>query len=72
MTGAHGVADANTDADAEGAAHPIQVDVTDRAEIDAMREAVLETFGPIDILVSNAGITSDCPLTRMSPMTGPA
>jgi len=32
-----------------------QVDVTDRAQIDAMVAASLETFGRLDILVNNAG-----------------
>ncbi|WP_408958932.1 3-oxoacyl-ACP reductase FabG [Natrinema sp. 74] len=56
---AHEVADAITDADTEGTARPIQADVTDPSEVDAMREAVRETVGPIDVLVTNAGITSD-------------
>lgn len=57
--GACGIADAITNADTDGTGHPIQADVTDSAEVEAMREAVAETVGPIDVLVNNAGITRD-------------
>jgi len=63
---AHEIADAITEADTEGTAHPIQADVTNPAEIDAMREAVAEAVGPVDVLVNNAGITSDCTLANMT------
>ena len=36
---------------------PIQADVGDVAQIDAMVQKVVATFGRIDILVNNAGIT---------------
>jgi NAD(P)-dependent dehydrogenase (short-subunit alcohol dehydrogenase family) len=36
----------------------VKVDVTQRAEIDAMVKKVLEKFGKIDILVNNAGASS--------------
>ena len=42
------------------------LDVTDRAEIDAMVVDLESRFGRIDILVNNAGITQDAKLTRMS------
>src|SRR6266699_4542706 len=32
-------------------------DVTDRGSVDALRDAVLETFGRVDILVNAAGYT---------------
>lgn len=35
----------------------VQVDVTDRASVDAMVQTVLDTFGKIDILVNIAGMT---------------
>ncbi|WP_049891880.1 beta-ketoacyl-ACP reductase [Natronococcus amylolyticus] len=63
---AHEVADTITEADFEGTAHPVQADVTDRDEIETMREAVHETFGPIDVLVNNAGITCDRPFQKMT------
>ena len=43
---------------AEGArAEGFLVDVTDRAQVDAMVSAVKAQFGRIDVLVNNAGIT---------------
>ncbi len=63
---AHEVADVITESDTEGTAHPVQADVTSRGEVDAMREAVQDSFGPIDVLVNNAGITSDRTLANMS------
>jgi 3-oxoacyl-[acyl-carrier protein] reductase len=47
-------------------AHPVQADVTDRGEIETMREAVHERFGPINVLVNNAGITCDRPFEKMT------
>jgi 3-oxoacyl-[acyl-carrier protein] reductase len=49
-------------AQAEGFA----VDVTDRAQVDAMVGAVLAKFGRIDVLVNNAGITKDARLQKMT------
>ncbi len=34
---------------------PVSTDVTDRASVDAMVKACHEAFGPIDILINNAG-----------------
>ena len=42
------------------------VDVTQRAQIDAMVDAVHERFGRIDVLVNNAGITKDARLVKMT------
>ncbi|PXW93865.1 3-oxoacyl-[acyl-carrier-protein] reductase [Sphaerotilus hippei] len=42
------------------------VSVTDRAQIDAMVQAVLGRFGRIDVLVNNAGITRDARLQKMT------
>ncbi|MFC6768769.1 3-oxoacyl-ACP reductase FabG [Natrinema soli] len=66
-TAAHEVADEITEADTEGTAHPVQADVTNRTEIEAMREAVHDSFGPIDVLVNNAGITCDGTFQNMTP-----
>jgi 3-oxoacyl-[acyl-carrier protein] reductase len=44
----------------------VQCDVTDTAQVDAAFKAVEEHFGPVEILVSNAGITKDTLLLRMS------
>lgn len=45
---------------------PVQCDVTDAAAVDAAFTAVEEKFGPVEVLVSNAGITDDGLLMRMS------
>ena len=44
----------------------IKCDVTSTEEVDAAFKAVEEKFGPVEILVSNAGITKDALLLRMS------
>ncbi|MBQ0960148.1 3-oxoacyl-[acyl-carrier-protein] reductase [Ideonella sp. 4Y11] len=42
------------------------VNVTDRAQVDAMVAAVKAQFGRIDVLVNNAGITQDARLQKMT------
>ena len=42
------------------------VDVTDRASVDAMVQAVLARHDRIDVLVNNAGITKDARLVKMT------
>ena len=42
------------------------VDVTDRASVDAMVQAVMARHGRIDVLVNNAGITKDARLVKMT------
>jgi NAD(P)-dependent dehydrogenase (short-subunit alcohol dehydrogenase family) len=42
------------------------VDVRDRASIDTLRQAVLERFGSIDILVNAAGYTSKQPTAQIN------
>lgn len=44
----------------------VKCDVTSADEVDAAFTAVEEHFGPVEILVSNAGITKDTLLLRMS------
>ena len=45
----------------------VKCDVTDAAQVDATFKAIEEHFGgPVEILVSNAGITKDTLLLRMS------
>lgn len=44
----------------------VQADVTDAAQIDAAFTEVEQHQGPVEVLVSNAGITDDTLLMRMS------
>jgi NAD(P)-dependent dehydrogenase (short-subunit alcohol dehydrogenase family) len=44
----------------------VKCDVTNTDEVDAAFTAVEDHFGPVEILVSNAGITKDTLLLRMS------
>lgn len=44
----------------------VQCDVTDAAQVDAAFKAVEDHFGPVEVLVSNAGVTKDTLLLRMS------
>lgn len=43
----------------------VQCDVTSTESVDAAFKAVEEQFGPVEVLVSNAGITNDGLLLRM-------
>ena len=44
----------------------VQCDITDQAQVDAAFTAVENEFGPVEVLVANAGITDDTLLLRMS------
>jgi beta-ketoacyl ACP reductase len=44
----------------------VRCDVTDSAQVDAAFGEVAEANGPVEVLVSNAGITDDTLLLRMS------
>lgn len=48
-----------------GQALAVRCDVADPAQIDAAFAAVEQEMGPVEILVSNAGITDDRPMLRM-------
>jgi len=52
--------------DGPGSAIAVQADVTDHAEVEAMREVAHEEFGDVHVLVNNAGINKD---TRFVNMT---
>lgn len=49
-----------------GEAMVAQADVADREQVEAMYEAVTDEFGPIDVLVNNAGITVDKTFDEMN------
>ena len=44
----------------------MRCDVTDTASVDAAFTAVEAEHGPVEVLVSNAGITDDTLLLRMT------
>ena len=52
--------------DAGGEVAGFAVDVTQRAQVDAMVEAVKARWGRIDVLLNNAGITKDARLVKMT------
>ncbi|WP_436910614.1 3-oxoacyl-[acyl-carrier-protein] reductase [Halosimplex marinum] len=49
-----------------GTAIAAQADVSDFDEVQAMREEVVDAFGPVDVLVNNAGITVDKKFENMT------
>lgn len=51
---------------AGGSAIAVQADVTDLDQIEQMRERAHDAFGPVDVLVNNAGLTQDVRFTEMS------
>jgi len=52
--------------DEGGAAVAAQADVSDFDDVQAMREEIVDAFGPVDVLVNNAGITVDKKFENMS------
>ena len=44
----------------------VQGDVADEADVDRLFAQVRERFGPVDVLVNNAGIIKRIPMTEMS------
>jgi 3-oxoacyl-[acyl-carrier protein] reductase len=48
-----------------GALYPISCDVTVPEQVEAAFKEIEESFGPVDVLVANAGITRDTLLLRM-------
>ena len=52
--------------DAGGRAIAAQSDVSDFEDVQAMREEVLDAFGPVDVLVNNAGVTVDKKFENMT------
>jgi NAD(P)-dependent dehydrogenase (short-subunit alcohol dehydrogenase family) len=52
---------------AGGQAGTVEVDVTDRESVRAMRDTVLDAHGTIDILVNNAGVCFHRPALEVPP-----
>ena len=50
-----------------GEGFAVSADVSEEGQVTALFEAAKERFGPVEILVNNAGITRDNLLLRMSP-----
>ena len=44
----------------------VRCDVTQAAEVEALIQAAIETFGGLDIMVNNAGITRDATMRKMT------
>lgn len=53
--------------EAGGTAIALQADVSKVEQVDALFNKVMETWGRVDVLVNNAGITRDTLLLRMKP-----
>lgn len=49
----------------DGAALPVAMDVSDPQSVDAAFKTIEEAWGPVEILVSNAGVTADGLVMRM-------
>src|SRR5690242_4620145 len=50
---------------AGGKALSVTVDVTNRAEVESLVQKAIDTYGKIDVLVSNAGIMPIAPLALL-------
>jgi NAD(P)-dependent dehydrogenase (short-subunit alcohol dehydrogenase family) len=46
----------------------LAVDVADRAAVDGALGAVRQEFGPVEIMVTSAGVDEFCPFTEISPV----
>lgn len=53
--------------DGSGRALAVECDVTDRAAVEALREATIEEFGTVDVLVNNAGASFVADFEDISP-----
>jgi 3-oxoacyl-[acyl-carrier protein] reductase len=58
--------DAIESMDSAGSAIAVQADVTEPAELEAMRELAHEAFGDVHVLVNNAGINKDTRFVKMT------
>ena len=53
--------------DAGGSAQAFACDITDRAQVDAAVAAAEDAFGPVDVLINNAGWDVFKPFTKTEP-----
>ncbi|MGD6747603.1 3-oxoacyl-ACP reductase FabG [Streptomyces sp. BH106] len=47
-------------------AHAVRCDITEAAQVDALIQAAIDTFGSLDVMVNNAGITRDATMRTMT------
>lgn len=47
-------------------AHAVRCDITEAAQVDALIRAAIDTFGSLDVMVNNAGITRDATMRTMT------
>ena len=57
---------AETITEAGGSALPVQADISEYADVEAMAAAVEDRYGGLDVLVNNAGITVDKKFENMT------
>lgn len=63
------VADEIAESDRPGRVHPVECDVTDRGDVEALVEATIEEFDSVDVLVNNAGGAGGDPFDEVTPET---
>lgn len=61
------VADDVADSDRPGRVYPVECDVTDRGDVEALADAAVEEFGGVDVLVNNAGGAGGEPFDEVTP-----
>ncbi|WP_327659548.1 MULTISPECIES: 3-oxoacyl-ACP reductase FabG [unclassified Streptomyces] len=47
-------------------AHAVRCDITEADQVDALIRAAIDTFGSLDVMVNNAGITRDATMRTMT------
>ncbi|WP_425825845.1 3-oxoacyl-ACP reductase FabG [Streptomyces fractus] len=47
-------------------AHAVRCDITEADQVDALIRAAIDTFGSLDIMVNNAGVTRDATMRTMT------
>nr|WP_309221756.1 SDR family NAD(P)-dependent oxidoreductase [Halorussus sp. MSC15.2] len=67
LTDVETVADEIAESDRSGEVHPVECDVTDREDVEALAEATNDAFGGVDVLVNNAGGAGGEPLDEVTP-----